>query len=75
MIRNVAWRLFIGLLVTALSAKAGARLTEMIATNAFGSLHTIQVQWTVALVIGAIGLLATYYNVKEAYLSRTKGQT
>lgn len=70
----MAFRLVIGLLMTAFAAKGGARLIETIAIKAFASYDTIQLQWAVALILGAIGLLATFYNLKEVHQSQTKGQ-
>jgi hypothetical protein len=65
-LRTVAVRLVVGLFLTALSVRGGARLAELVAAKGFGATDTLYLQWTVAIVIALLGLLSTFYKVKEA---------
>jgi hypothetical protein len=63
--KSIAARLVGGLLLTALSVKASVRLTDLIATKAFAATDTLYLQWSVAIVVGALGLLSAFFWVKE----------
>ena len=72
MLRSVAARLLAGLLITAVSAKGGARLADAIAVHLFGATGTVLVQWAVAITIAALGLFTTLHGIKEASVSERK---
>lgn len=60
---NMIGRIVLGLVITAFAAKGAARLGALVATDVFGSVDTIILQWVLAAAVGILGLIATLQKV------------